>query len=447
MNSPVKSACRPAGLHALALFSLFALFALIVLFSLFWAAPAQAQKAEELAAASPATVPLPQKHGAGKGRVSGSQELGMSAARDSQGVFWIVSREDAAEGQYAVLRSSADGGRSWSAARRIHAVAEPIAADGENRPKLAFGPQGEFYVTWTSPTSKQYTGDIRFTRSNDGALSWSPPVNVHHDSQRIGHRFDSLLVDPAGRLYVVWIDKRDLVKAQQQGLQYAGAALYYAVSEDGGARWNGDFKVADHVCECCRSSLVAGNDGAPIVMWRHVFAGGERDHAQRVLRPDGRLGPLQRATFDHWKVDACPHHGPALALGHDNGVPVRHAVWYTQQGEEGRVFYGRLEDGQAEAADGIIEGKVTGQRSLPAGAEHADIAASGSRVWIVWKSFDGEKTNIGLLKSSDGGLTWAEQIVSTTAGNSAHPHLLQVADQAWLAWNTAQQGPVVRLLP
>lgn len=62
-------------------------------------------------------------------------------------------------------------------ARREGAIQpEPISADGENRPKLAFGTKGEIYVAYTKPLSKAYTGEIRFARSVDGGRIFSP----HH---------------------------------------------------------------------------------------------------------------------------------------------------------------------------------------------------------------------------------------------------------------------------
>jgi hypothetical protein len=68
----------------------------------------------------------------------------------------------------------------------------------------------------------------------------------------------------------------------------AGAALYYSVSEDSGATFKGDFKVADHSCECCRIALALTRDGKVAAMWRHVFEPNVRDHAFAILPSDGR---------------------------------------------------------------------------------------------------------------------------------------------------------------
>ena len=54
----------------------------------------------------------------------------------------------------------------------------------------------------------------------------------------ITHRFDALAVSPSGRIYVAWVDKRDLIAAKKTQKLYDGAAIYYAVSDDSGASFS-----------------------------------------------------------------------------------------------------------------------------------------------------------------------------------------------------------------
>jgi hypothetical protein len=361
-------------------------------------------------------------------------ELGISAAFDAQGVLWVAGKEAGAAGDHVVLRRSADAGRTWSEPMRVNARPEPVSADGENRPKLAFGHAGQVYLTWTRPTSERYTGDIRFARSADGGRSWQAPVNVHRDTQRITHRFESLWVDRAGRPWVAWIDKRDQIATQKAGKPYEGAAIYYAFSPDGGASWQGDFKLADASCECCRIATALDTDGAPLALWRHVFPGSERDHALAKLDAAERPPAVMRATFDRWKIAACPHHGPGLAVTADG---VRHAVWFNHVKGEGRAFYGRL------GADG-----VQGQAALPdPGAEHPDIAAAGRQVWIAWRSFDGRRSVARTRHSTDGGLNWSDGPSLATEGNADQVRLALKGERAWLVWNTQKEGVRVEALP
>lgn len=359
--------------------------------------------------------------------------LGTSAALDKQHRLWIVRVEPAANNAHVVLERSDDRGATWQPPIRVTVSAEPVSADGENRPKLAFGPRNEIYVSWTSPTSAKFTADIRFTRSLDGGKSWSAPMVVHRDRQVITHRFESMLVDKDGRIWLAWIDKRDLGAAQAEKREYRGAGIYYSYSDDRGASWRGDFKLADHSCECCRIALATDASGRAVAMWRHVFAPNERDHAFAVLQPDGNGIVVERVTFDRWKIDACPHHGPSLAMTADG---VRHAVWFNQVEGEGRAFYGRLTGSMA-----------SGIQTLPAGASHADIATSGNKVAVVWKRFDGSRTRVESWLSQDGGKHFAAGPVLQTAGDSDQPRLVSDGAAMLIVWRRAEGIAVADVAP
>lgn len=362
---------------------------------------------------------------------SAAAALGTSAAVDSTGRLWIAYADSADPQTHVMVARSDDQGDSWRPAVRATSQAEPVSADGENRPKLAFGPQGDLYVSWTSPTSAQYTADIRFARSLDEGRTWSAPVVVHRDRQVITHRFESMAVDRDGRIWVAWIDKRDLNIAEAAGSDYAGAAVYYAYSEDRGASWQGDFKLTDHSCECCRIALAIDAQGRATAMWRHVFESSERDHAFAVLTPSGRAPSIERATFDRWRIDACPHHGPGLAY---DGKNLRHAVWFNQSGGEGRAFYGQLtQDGPAQI------------HTLPPGASHADVASLGDVVAIAWKRFDGKSTRIESWLSRDSGATFTGAAVLDTKGDSDQPRLVSTKDNILLVWRRAE-GVAVQAL-
>lgn len=355
-------------------------------------------------------------------------ELGTTVAVDADGRYWAVSKESAGDAQYVVLQSSDDGGKSWTSPRRIQKEPEAISADGENRPKLAFGTHGQLYISYTKPLAKPYTGEIRFVRSDDGGKTFLPPLTVHANRDEITHRFDSLIVDRSGRIYIAWIDKRDGVAAAARKEKYSGAALYYAVSEDGGASFKGDFKIADHSCECCRIALALRPDGQPVAMWRHVFAPNVRDHAMAALTPDGKALRLERASFDQWRIDACPHHGPSLAFGDDG---TRHQVWFSMKGEDGGIFY----------ANTNPPGKLNTPVKLgSANAEHADVAVDGRQVVLAWKQFDGKATAIFGKISNDGGATWRDGELARTEGASDQPRLLKTASDIVLTWRTQAEG-------
>lgn len=359
-------------------------------------------------------------------------DLGASAAVDSRsGTLWAVYKE----GDHVLLRGSTDAGHTWSAARTVNRVPEKIAADGDARPKIALGGEGEIYVTWTTPLSKPYTGNIRFARSLDAGANFSEPVTVNADRQEITHRFDALSVDRKGQIFIAWVDKRDLVATKASGkAAYRGAAVYYAVSEDRGEHFRGDYRLADHSCECCRISLFPAQDGGVLAMWRHVFEPNIRDHALARIDASGVAGAMRRVTFDDWRIDACPHHGPSIAGASDGTL---HAVWFTEGERRNGVFYGRLGDGRVEGLR-----RIGGDA-----AAHADVAVMGKSVAVAWKEFDGQRTQLRAIVSDDGGHTWREHQLAATEGASGQPVMLTMGDQFHVFWHTRQQPLTVVAIP
>ena len=378
-----------------------------------------------LGAAEPAHA-----HGAGKGADRTAQtELGAQAAFDAKGVLWAAHK---VSGHIAVSRSE-DRGRTWLNPVLVTPAPEPTDTGGDARPKIALGPAGEIYVTWTRPLAKPYTGEIKFARSLDGGRTFSTPTVVHRDGQVITHRFDSIAVNTVGQVVVAWIDKRDLVAAAAaKAPPYRGAAVYFAVSDDRGATFRGDYKLADNSCECCRIALVCHPDGSLTAMWRHVFEPNVRDHAVARFFPDGKAGPVRRASFEDWKIDACPHQGPALAEDSRHRL---HALWFSGAPQNQGVFYGRLRDGGIDARR-----RIGGEAAV-----HADIAILGNRVAIAWKEFDGEKTRLRGQRSNDGGDHWEEIELTATPGASDHPRVLTFGDSFHVFWNT--QGKPLTLTP
>lgn len=347
-------------------------------------------------------------------------ELGASVAVAPDGSWRAVAVRS---GQVLLYRSD-DDGRSWSEVGAVNRAPEAISADGENRPKVAIDRDGAVLVSWARRFEERFTGDVRFARAADGR-HFDEPVTVHRDRSVTGHSFNAMLLTSTERLVLAWIDGRERMAA---GETYRGSAIYAAVSDDGGRSFAEERKVADHTCQCCRLALVEDGDGEPLLLWRHVFEPNERDHAIVRLGADGGpASPIERATYDGWQIDACPHHGPSLAIAPDG---TRHAVWFNQREGEGRVFYGRLGQG---AVDG--QRPVGGPR-----AAHADVAVAGARVAIVWKEFDGERTALWAELSEDGGRTFARHALAGTGGASDQPRLLRQDNVLFAFWHTENEG-------
>ncbi|EHR69427.1 hypothetical protein BurJ1DRAFT_0545 [Burkholderiales bacterium JOSHI_001] len=379
-------------------------------------------------------------------------QLALGAAFAPDGALWVAALN--AQGQL-FTQASTDDGRSWSAARVLPTGSDRIAADGENRPKIAFGPRGLVVITYTEPLARPYTGQIRMLRSEDGGASFSAPFTVHADRQVITHRFESVAFDSRGTLHTLWVDKRDLealeaaaraaapepapaasgARRKRADSAYRGAAIYRNESSDGGKTFGPDIKLADHSCECCRIALAPAPDGSLAAMWRHVFAPNERDHGFALLGGPAQAEPV-RASFDRWALDACPHHGPGLTPAAAGGY---HAVWFGERAGDARVRYGQL------AADGTPRGAV---QALPdEQAEHASVHAVGAQLAVTWRSFDGQATRWRAWLSGDDGQHFSLRELGSTRGDNDHPLLLARGGQIHALWRTQEGIRVERLLP
>ena len=358
--------------------------------------------------------------------------LAIGAAFAPDGALWTVGLDAQ---RRLVLQRSRDQGRSWQEPQMLDVAGDTVVADGENRPKLAFGPDGLVVVSYTKPLPKPFTGEVRLLRSADGGKTFAPPVTVHADRSIITHRFESILFDRNGTLHTVWIDKRDGEAVRAAGRPYRGAGIYRNESRDGGLTFGPDIKVADHSCECCRIALAPTSNGGVAAMWRHVFEPNERDHAFSTWTGADKqtVDAPVRATFDRWALDACPHHGPGLSAAADGGW---HAVWFGIRAGQAGVRYGRLD----------VMGRPLSSvpvRTVPdPGAEHADVAAIGSQVVVVWRSFDGQRFTIRAWVSRDGGQRFELRELAHTVHANDQPRLVSDGTRLWLLWRDVHRTQV-----
>jgi hypothetical protein len=355
--------------------------------------------------------------------------LGFDAAMDPAGHLWVVDTV----GEHVRARRSDDMGRSFVSSTIVNPTGEPIYAEGENRPKIAVGPKGELYVTWSQPRKLPWTGFVRFSRSLDGGAHFDAPKTVHKDLAEITHRFDALIVDGKGDLVIAWIDKRDLEAANAARKPYPGAATYYTWSTDRGTTFAAERKIVDNSCECCRIALARTPGGSVEAFFRTIYGDNIRDHAIASLPLGGAPPDVQRATFTQWHIEGCPHHGPALAI---DTTGTRHAVWFSAADGKPTIWYGQLTPGAEPTSLATVAGN---------GAAHADLAVDGKHVWIAYHQVSSNGLDLALRESTDGGTTFGEpRVIAHTDGASGWPKLVLWNHRAFVGWNP---GGAFRLVP
>ena len=364
-------------------------------------------------------------------------KLAVSLAFDGQGDLWRTTEKDG----YIWVDSSHDLGKTFSKSVQVNPQPQKIGADSEARPKIAIGPQGYIYLTWTEALKKPFSGYIWFARSTNQGKSFEKPYIVHQDRSEITHRFDALNISKNGSITVSWVDKRDLIAAKAAGKVYDGAAIYYARSLDNGASFTTEQKLADGSCECCRIAFTNKPDGTAVAMWRHVFAGSERDHMlAEIPQSAGQTPVIKRATFGRWKIDGCPHHGAALASGGEaKDWWGYHMAWFDggndDAGKNASLFYARM-DGEAWVSS---PAKKFGNHKNQAG--HPALLSIGEKVWLAWRETEANTNTVMGMFSDDGGRSWGDaKIIARTLGQADYPQLIAHEHQVYLAWNTLKDG-------
>lgn len=354
-----------------------------------------------------------------------------SATFDARGNLWVAFVQD----EFVYVSQSQDLGKSFSDPVAVNSAAEDAEHNGENRPKIIVDDRGLVFVSWTLKTSSRFTGEIRFSRSTDGGENFETPRTINDDNLFTGHRFESLFLADSGHLYLTWVDKRDLEASVEAGEDYVGAAIYYAVSDDDGASFSQNYRVANNSCECCRIAIAPRGPENIAILWRQVFGEDVRDHAIAELTPSGKTLTTNRASYDQWHINACPHHGPTMiqsSLSDDY-----HMSWFTNGDLNQGIYYARY------SFDDEISADIFQVDSQP-GAGHPFLSEHNEKLHLVWKGFNGRETLLNLITSEDDGATWSEPttLLKTDKG-SDHPLLIQNSDSLFLSWHSDEFGYVL----
>ncbi|HEX9325436.1 MAG TPA: sialidase family protein [Reyranella sp.] len=346
------------------------------------------------------------------------------------GTLWVVRPAV----DRIVVQRSADLGKAFAAP--VTVTPEPMNLDWgpDARARIVVDPKGQLVVTFGTFQDKNFNGRAFYSRSTDGGASFTKPHPITADTT--SQRFEVAGVDPMGRVFAAWLDKRNVAKARAAGRAYPGAALAYAW-EDGDAGF-GDTSIAlDNTCECCRLGLAFAGAGRPAVAFRNIFPGSVRDHGVITFRDPTTPGPVRRVSVDDWKIDACPHHGPSMAIAPDGSY---HVAWFTDGAARKGLFYARADSADAPYSQPRPLSAANRQPARP------HLLANGQALHLVWKEFDGTKVAVRWQVSHDSGRQWsAARTIAETEDASDHPLLVADKQRTYLSWLTKVEG--YRLIP
>jgi len=271
--------------------------------------------------------------------LAGSLAPQLSASADGR-VF--LSWLEPAAGARMRFRIAERSGDDW-ATRTDIASGSAFFANWADVPAVFAARDGRLAAHWLEKTGAgTFAYGIRVRTSPDGGRTWSDAATPHRDESPTEHGFLSFFDVPEGGIGMVWLDGRQTTPPGPNADAHGhgqGAMTLRATALSPGGSWEKDVLVDDRVCDCCPTAAVSTADGV-LVAYRDRSPREVRDISLARLER-GAWQPLGTVHRDDWVIGGCPVNGPALAA-HRGAVAI---AWFTAARDDGRVNLAFSEDG------------------------------------------------------------------------------------------------------
>jgi BNR repeat-like domain len=361
-------------------------------------------------------------------------EPGVGAASDgSVFVAWV---EHGKGGAADVWLSHFDAqAKPQGAPVRVNATAGEATAWHGDPPMVVVAPDNTIFVTWTAGVKGvKHASTLYLSASRDGGRSFDAPVKVNDDTKPAAHGMHSLAVSPDGRVYVAWLDERNVAPPPpaKPGAAHvhkeSNREVFFAASTDGGRTFHANRRIASEVCPCCKTMLAAGADGRVYASWRQVLPGEFRHIAVAASTDGGQTFSTPTIVHDDkWQIAGCPVSGAALSLAANGTLSV---LWYTA-GEAGTpgLYRSESRDGGRTFAPRTPLARSSG-RGTPVllkgdGQQQQHLLA-------VWEERgEGASTRIATAQLKDDGQAPSS---NTVAGSGELPVATRTGEQVFVAY-------------
>jgi hypothetical protein len=266
----------------------------------------------------------------------------------NSGKLYVVYIAKEEVGHNLYLKTSTDGGKSFSNGILVNDKPGDVFLDGRVSPNVAIGPQGQIYVLWvkSDPAPELFMGVIRslvFAHSTDGGNTFSPSINIAENEQISGKSFHSLDVSSDGKIYVGWLDSPAALNEDGQIISDDSrpSTVRFARSTDGGNSFEQSIEVDSNPCPCCNVHVLSESDRSVYISWRKIFENSDGTTIRDMVVARSTDGGMtfsnpSKISNDGFEFDGCVHVGAPMALDSKGRL---HVVWYTGKPESPGIFY------------------------------------------------------------------------------------------------------------
>lgn len=296
---------------------------------------------------------------------------------------------------------SQDGGISWQKPVMLSHVTASINSRGND---VQFAAEGDhLLVIWQSKGELPGMGPMASAYSEDNGLSWLKGANPAINNDGDQSHFD-LIADQNGHFHAVWLED-----PEENGYQ----SLRYVRSENGGRQWNKASTLDNSTCSCCWNTFALSPENELNILYRDMKP---RDMSLLQSSDAGNnWRPVNTVGKFNWQFDGCPHVGGSLAYaGTDTPQHLHSLVWTGAEGASGLYHLTSTDSGK----------NWSNPKKLGTSAIHADLAALSDSLYAVWDEMEAEGTSIFYAKSDNEGAIWSTSERLTTPDKLAtHPRL------------------------
>jgi BNR repeat-containing family member len=274
-------------------------------------------------------------------------------AADSGNALHVVWEDDTSGSYDIYYKKSADGGTSWSTAKRLF-----WTSGGSYYPALDIDSGGVIHVVWDDNTVGNE--EIYYKRSSDGGATWSAVKRLTWTagtSQNI-----AIDIDSGGAIHVVWEDCTP-----------GHFEIYYKRSSDGGATWSTAKRLTWTSGWSWGPAIAIDSSDAICAVWD--WDNNTLGYAEIYYRRSPDAGttwtPAKRLTWTgkSWY--------PTIAIDLSSNI---HVVWEDDTLAYGEIYYVR-------SPDGGMSWNATQRLTWTAGNSLNPAIAidSGGDIHVVWE--------------------------------------------------------------
>jgi len=335
-------------------------------------------------------------------------------------IAWWTQKNPETGDDLVAFSKSGDEGKTFGKPVMIPATNGISAAHGESLPALVQKPDDTLVMVFSAKNEEaefRFAGSVKYIRSYDGGSTWTDPEIVHKSDTNIenSHSFVAATLLADGEVGTVWLDGRHKLDH----------SVMYFSKTNGMEGFGEDYPVGEGTCQCCKNSLLTDENGTLHIAYRGL-TDGTRDVMHFTSNDNGAtFTKPKKISEDGWKIDACPHNGPAMARAEDGAL---HFIWYSLAGGEG-LFY-------ATSADGGTSFTPRLQVSDNPVAKHPQLEVVNGYAVTVWDELTGNGKSAHkrarLTVIGEGGVLKSE-VLSTENREAWAPNLIKLKDGNLLA--------------